>query len=185
MTYDHYQWSPSWPWWSYSRCFFFSRPLHSGASSGLLCLRHFPGSSSSSSSLLPLPLLSSILPSSLSSPQGLRHHRHHRRRLSRVYHLPPKGSLHHHKHHYHIACHRINIMAMIICHDNWLRSSRYDFHRINITSTLYDHLPWSSRYACRTLPQPLNFFFLVSRNSDAAKNIFNLFGNSFESCENK
>ena len=97
--------------------FFFSCPLHSGASSGLLCLRHFPGSSSSLSSLLPLPLLSSILPSLLSPPQGLRHHRHHRRRLSRVYHLPPKGSLHHHKHHYHIACHRINIMAMIICHD--------------------------------------------------------------------
>ena len=67
--------------------------------------------------IVALPLLSSILPSLLSSPQGLRHHRHHRRRLSRVYHLPPKGSLHHHKHHYHIACHRINIMAMIICHD--------------------------------------------------------------------
>ena len=75
------------------------------------------------------------------------------------------------------------LFAMIVYHLLW--SSRYAFHRINITSVLYDYLPWSSRYACRTLPQPLNFFFLVSRNSDAAKNIFNLLGNSFESCENK
>ena len=70
----------------------------------------------------------------------------------------------------------------------WLFAMIIDYDRqdmISIESTLYDHLPWSSRYACRTLPQPLNFFFLVSRNSDAAKNIFNIFGNSFESCENK
>ena len=46
--------------------FFCSRPMHPSASSGLLRLRHHP---------------------------RLRHHRHHRRRISRIYHLPQKGIL--------------------------------------------------------------------------------------------
>ena len=45
---------------------FCSRPMHPSASSGLLRLCHHP---------------------------RLRHHRHHRRRLSRIYHLPQKGIL--------------------------------------------------------------------------------------------